>query len=259
MSGPRPNAVDRDLVDKDPGRIQAMFDGIAPRYDLLNRLLSAGFDRRWRARAVEALAPRGGETVLDLCTGTADLALAVASRGPDPARVVGLDFSAEMLDLGRQKVAAHGHPVALVRGDVVRLPMSSGVVDAVIVAFGVRNVVDLPGALREMHRVLRPGGRLVVLEFGLPTVSGLGAAYAWYLHRVLPRVGAWLSKDSQAYSYLPASVGSFPAGERFVEWVRTAGFEGVACLPLTFGIVYLYAARRPSDHRCPSNAGGIVV
>lgn len=238
--------VDRELTAKTPARIQAMFDGIAPRYDLLNKLLSAGFDRRWRTRAVGALAPRGGERILDLCTGTADLALAVASQLGDPARlVVGLDFSADMLDVGRRKLVARARPAVLVRGDAVHLPMSSGVVDAVTVAFGVRNVVDLPAALREMRRVLRPGGRLVVLEFGLPGFPGLRAAYAWYLNYVLPRVGAWLSRDSQAYSYLPVSVGNFPAGERFVELVRTAGFERVEAVPLTAGIVYLYTAWRP--------------
>ena len=176
-------------LDKAPHRIAGMFDAIAGRYDLLNRLLSAGFDQRWRARAVDALGLAGGEVVLDLCTGTADLALALTTSAG--ARVVGVDFAGEMLRRGRQKVREAGvdRQVRLVLGDAMSMPMPDAVVDAATIGFGIRNVQTPAEALKEVHRVLRPGGRLVILEFGFPRAVLLRAAYVWYFRRVLPLVG----------------------------------------------------------------------
>ena len=222
-----------------------MFDAIAPRYDLLNHLLSAGIDRRWRAAAIKSLELAGGETLVDVCCGTADVALE-ARRGPTAAaRVVGVDFSGAMLGLGRQKVgvARESGRIALVRGDAMRLPIASRSVDAVTIAFGIRNVERPAAACAELARVLRPGGRLAILEFGVPRVPCIKPLYLWYFTHVLPRVGRAISGHGAAYSYLPASVGTFGPPSEFVGTLRAAGFADVRADPLTFGIVYLYTGR----------------
>ena len=223
-----------------------MFDAIAPRYDLLNHLLSAGIDRRWRAAAIKSLGLAGGETVVDVCSGTADVALE-ARRGPSAAaRVVGVDFSSAMLALGRQKVelARESRRIALIRGDAMRLPIASQSADAVTIAFGIRNVERPEAACAELARVLRPGGRLAILEFGIPRVPCIKPLYLWYFTRVLPRVGRAISGNGSAYSYLPASVGTFAPPSEFVGTLRAGGFADVRAAPLTFGVVYLYTARR---------------
>ncbi len=223
-----------------------MFDAIAPRYDLLNHVLSLGIDRRWRRRAIRALALTPADVLLDVCTGTADIALeAVASAGV--SRVVGVDFAPGLLALGRAKVRAAGQPgrIALVRGDAARLPVRDASADAVAVAFGIRNVQQPEAACAEMARALRPGGRLAILEFGMPRIPGISTLYRWYFKYLLPAVGKAVSGHNAAYSYLPASVGAFPPPPQFVTILRQAGFTGVQAVPLTFGIVYLYVARRP--------------
>ena len=229
---------------KSPDRIAGMFDAIAPRYDLLNRLLSAGIDRRWRASAIRALRLTGRETLIDVCTGTADVAIEGRKHGA--ARVVGVDFAGAMLGLGLAKVRAAGQDgrIVLVRGDAMRLPARDASADAAAVAFGIRNVQEPSVACREMARVLRPGGRLAILEFSQPRVPGLSALYRWYFTRVLPRIGRLLSGHGAAYSYLPASVGTFPPPEEFAALLRQAGFRDVQAVPLTLGIVYLYVATR---------------
>jgi demethylmenaquinone methyltransferase / 2-methoxy-6-polyprenyl-1,4-benzoquinol methylase len=232
-------------TDKAPARIAAMFDGIARRYDTLNHLLSAGLDRRWRRRAVRALALTGSERVVDVCTGTADLAIeAVTATSGQAREVIGLDFSGEMLRHARVKVdrASLAGRVRLVRGDATRLPLTDASADAATIGFGIRNVVDPDAACREFHRVLRPGGRLAVLEFGFPRIPGIRAAYRAYFKHVLPRVGRALSKHGDAYSYLPASVETFHTPETFADVVRRAGFTHVEYHSLTLGIVYLYLA-----------------
>jgi len=241
--------------DKSPERIAGMFDAIAPRYDLLNHLLSAGIDRRWRAAAIQSLRLTGRETLIDVCAGTADVALAAIDGGRrggpsgphgGAARVVGVDFSGAMLALGLQKVKAAGETlrIQLVRGDAMRLPVADRSADAVTVAFGIRNVQKPEIACGEMARVLCPGGRLAVLEFGVPRIPGIKPLYLWYFTHVLPRIGRAISGHGAAYSYLPASVGTFAPPAEFAATLRAAGFSDVRADPLTFGIVYLYTAVR---------------
>jgi demethylmenaquinone methyltransferase / 2-methoxy-6-polyprenyl-1,4-benzoquinol methylase len=235
------------LSDKQPARIAGMFDAIAPRYDALNHLLSAGLDRGWRRRAVRALELTGRERVLDMCTGTADLAIeAVAGRFGRAREVVGIDFAAGMLHLGREKVRQRGlgGAIHLARGDATRAPLADRSCDAALIAFGIRNVADIPAACREFARVLRPGGRLAILEFGTPAIPGLRGLYAWYFRHVLPRVGRLVSRHRDAYSYLPASVAQFPSPDAFMAVVRAAGFRSISHSPLTLGIVSLFVAER---------------
>jgi demethylmenaquinone methyltransferase/2-methoxy-6-polyprenyl-1,4-benzoquinol methylase len=233
-------------VSKTPARIAAMFDAIAARYDFLNHLLSAGIDRRWRRRAIASLSLTGRERVLDVCTGTADLAIEALRRRPGARAVVGVDFAGAMLRVGRDKVVRAGmaDQVALVRGDAADMPIASGSVDALTIAFGIRNVENTAAACDEMRRVLRPGGRVAILEFAIPSAPGVRAAYLWYFNKVLPGIGRIVSRDSGAYRYLPASVSAFSSPTEFVTILRTAGFDEIAAVPLTFGIVFLYTAAR---------------
>jgi demethylmenaquinone methyltransferase/2-methoxy-6-polyprenyl-1,4-benzoquinol methylase len=249
MSGSARTTVPGTAPDKSPDRIAGMFDSIAPRYDLLNRLLSAGIDRHWRKRAIDALALTGQEVLVDVATGTADVALeACAPRrgGARAARVVGVDFAGAMLALGVGKVRGAGEErhIVLVQGDAMRLPVADRSADAVTIAFGIRNVHTPAVACAEMARVLKPGGRLAILEFGVPRVPGLGWLYQWYFRAVLPRVGRLISGHTAAYSYLPASVGTFTPPADFARMLEHAGFTAVHADPLTIGIVYLYTARR---------------
>jgi demethylmenaquinone methyltransferase / 2-methoxy-6-polyprenyl-1,4-benzoquinol methylase len=231
-------------ISKSPERIAGMFDAIAARYDLLNHLLSAGIDRTWRRRAIQSLQLTGRERVLDLCTGTADLAMAAARAKPAAARVVGVDFAVLMLGVGQKKLARAGldRRVTLVRGDATRIPVADASVDAVTIAFGIRNVDGIAAACREMRRVLRPGGRLAILEFAVPTVPGLSRLYLGYLHHVLPRIGRAVSRHSAAYGYLPASIGAFATPAEFAGLLHEAGFSSISTKSLTFGSVILYTA-----------------
>lgn len=233
--------------DKHPAKIAGMFDAIARRYDLLNHLLSGGLDLYWRARAIRALGFCGRELVLDLCTGTCDLAIAaLRARRGRARRVIGLDFSSEMLRVGRRKLIAEGlAPTApLVRADAMRLPVASASVDAVTIAFGIRNVLDPAAACAEIDRVLKPGGRLAILEFSLPRMPLVRAVYVSYFRHVLPRIGRMVSRHAEAYTYLPESVGAFFLPEEFSRLMQGAGLSAVRAIPLTFGIVYLYTAAK---------------
>ena len=223
-----------------------MFDAIAGRYDLLNHLLSAGIDRRWRKRAIEALSLTGRERVLDLCAGTADLAIAAIRAHRPAARVVGVDFAHAMLRVGREKVAQGrlSDRIALVRGDATRLPLADGAVDAITIGFGIRNVENTAAACREMHRVLASGGRVAILEFAIPATPGVRPLYLWYFNRVLPRLGRLISRHTAAYGYLPASVAAFASPGEFMTILRQHGFVDVAAAGLTFGVVVLYTGRR---------------
>jgi demethylmenaquinone methyltransferase/2-methoxy-6-polyprenyl-1,4-benzoquinol methylase len=233
-------------LSKTPHRIAGMFDAIADRYDFLNHLLSAGIDRRWRKRAIQSLALTGRERVLDVCTGTADLAIEALQTHPRAARVIGVDFAAAMLRIGQTKIAGAqlADRAGLIRADATLLPIEDGSVDAVTIAFGIRNVENMGAACREMWRVLKPEGRLAVLEFAIPTSSAMRSLYLWYFKRVLPRIGRFFSRDQAAYTYLPASVSAFPSPDEFVKILGDHGFTHVSAVPLTFGIVYLYTAQR---------------
>jgi demethylmenaquinone methyltransferase/2-methoxy-6-polyprenyl-1,4-benzoquinol methylase len=224
----------------DQAAVRSMFDRIAPRYDLLNRVLSAGIDVRWRRAAVDLLQLPRAARVLDLCTGTADLLVEALRRDAD-SRGVGVDLSSGMLVRGARKLRerrldARG---GLVGGDAERLPLRDAWFDGALVAFGIRNVSDNPRALREARRVLKPGGRLVVLEFSMP--RGLrGRVYRFYFRRVLPLVGRVVSGDTSAYTYLPASVAAFPEPAEFGALLVQAGFKDVRWRALTGGIAHLY-------------------
>ena len=234
-------------VSRDPSRISAMFDAIAPRYDFLNHFLSAGLDVLWRRRAVRSLALTGRETVLDLCAGTGDLAIAARTARPGAAHVLGVDFSPVMLALGRKKLSARrlDDRMALAQGDASRIPVRSGSVDAVTIGFGIRNVDDRGAACREMLRVLKPGGRLAILEFAMPTSPVFRQLYLSYFRHILPRLGAWISGHKSAYTYLPESVDAFGVDD-FMNLLRSSGFVEVAADPMAFTSVYLYTARRDS-------------
>ncbi len=227
--------------------IERMFSAIAPRYDVLNRLLSAGRDRVWRREAVRAARLPADGRLLDVCTGTADMPLEAARQYPG-ARIAGVDFSGAMIALGRQKVvgAGHGDRVALSVAPAEALPFAEGIFDAATVAFGLRNVPARRQALVEMHRVLRPGGRVVILEFTTPPGRLFGTLYLWYFHRVLPRIGGWISGHRTAYAYLPASVGEFPSPEGVVTWLREAEFQEVSYRLMTFGIVAIHVGVKKS-------------
>jgi demethylmenaquinone methyltransferase/2-methoxy-6-polyprenyl-1,4-benzoquinol methylase len=221
-----------------------MFDRIAPRYDLLNRLLSAGTDVRWRRRAVDLLDLRPPARVLDLCTGTADLLIEVLRRDVQHSGL-GVDLSQEMLRRGASKVARAGALPRgrLVGGDAEHLPVAGERFDGALVAFGIRNVGDVPRALREVLRALRPGGRFVVLEFQVPP-GRLGRLYRVYFTKVLPRLGALVSGDRSAYTYLPASVARFPSPREFASLMEEAGFVSVRWQLLTGGIACLHRGEK---------------
>ena len=223
-----------------------MFDGIARRYDFLNHFLSAGLDTRWRARAIRDAALPPDARVLDLCTGTADLAVAALHAQPS-ARVIGVDFAAAMLRVGLNKLRARSLDdgrITLIRGDATNIPVGTGWADAATIGFGIRNVARPEAALAELARVLKPGGRLVILEFGEPRIPGIRTLYSWYFRFVLPKLGSIVSKHDSAYSYLPASVGAFPPPAVFSATISSHGFREVRAVPLTLGIVYLYVAVR---------------
>ena len=224
-------------------QIQKMFSAIAPRYDLLNTLLSLGFDRYWRRELIQALSPQPEERFLDVATGTGDVLRELCRQKPGGIpKPVGIDFSVPMLVKARNKVASFG--CRLAAGAAENLPLDGGTFDGVTVAFGLRNFADLDRGLREIHRVLKPGGRLGVLEFSLPRSPALRALYQLYFYQALPLIGRWVSGHPDAYRYLPESVLKFPVREGLSERMQKAGFEKTAFEDLTFGIVTLYQARK---------------
>ena len=224
--------------------VRSMFDRIAPRYDLLNRLLSVGIDRRWRRASVDALGLPPRSSVLDVCTGTADLLLEFLGRDAGH-RGLGVDLSEEMLWRGAGKLRDRGLDArsSVVAGDAERLPVRDALFDGALIAFGIRNVGEPLRALREIHRALKPGGRLVILEFSTPP-GVLGAAYRLYFERVLPRIAGLVSGDRAAYSYLPASVARFPDPAAFGRLMEEAGFSSVVWTPLTGGIAHLHRGEK---------------
>lgn len=230
-------------VDKSSDRVRRMFGQIAPRYDRMNHLLSLSVDRYWRWRTVRAVPPDGPPPILDLCTGTGDLALAYYRAAGGQTPVIGADFCREMLDVAEDKKRRAGITSGLtfVEADAHTLPFSSDHFQIVSIAFGLRNVQNSDQALREMTRVLIPGGRLAVLEFSMPRRQPLKTLYGWYFRRVLPKLGRLFAKSgAAAYDYLPASVGQFPTYEALAHRIQAAGLRQVTFHPLTFGIATLY-------------------
>jgi demethylmenaquinone methyltransferase/2-methoxy-6-polyprenyl-1,4-benzoquinol methylase len=225
--------------------VRSLFDGIASRYDLLNHLLSGGFDLYWRRVAVHSLAQYRPSRILDVATGTADLAIAAARL--NPGEIVAIDFSEEMLARGRKKVLERNldSMISLRTGDAENLEFGGDTFDAAMVAFGVRNFEHLERGLAEMFRVIRHGGRIVVLEFSRPRIFPLNVLYKLYFLYLLPLVGRFISGHPEAYQYLPDTVMQFPDGDAFLARLHDAGFHEANARRLTFGIASLYTARKP--------------
>jgi demethylmenaquinone methyltransferase / 2-methoxy-6-polyprenyl-1,4-benzoquinol methylase len=229
--------VTRASLEKQPQDVAAMFDGVARRYDLTNTVLSVGLDRGWRRATEEALALRSGDTVLDLAAGTAVSTVQLGSSG---ATAVACDFSLGMLKVGKDR----GRSVPLVAGDALALPFRDGAFDAATISFGLRNVADVDAALRELARVTRPGGRLVVCEFSRPTWAPWRTVYTEYLMRALPPVARAVSSNPDAYVYLAESIRAWPDQAALAERIRGAGWTDIAWRNLTGGIVALHRATR---------------
>ena len=233
-----------DLSDKGK-RIQEMFDSIAPRYDFLNRLLSLGIDRRWRRFAVKQIRCAENGRVLDVATGTGDVALEIAARTPEMVGIVGVDFSMEMVELGRNKIgrSPYAGRITLEVATCEAIPFAENSFDSVTIAFGIRNVVDRLQGLKEMLRVLKPKGRVVILEFSTPQSKLFKRVYCFYFLRVLPVIGGLFSKFS-AYKYLPDSVLEFPSREEFKGLMAAAGFVDTRHFDLTGGIATVYVGEK---------------
>jgi demethylmenaquinone methyltransferase/2-methoxy-6-polyprenyl-1,4-benzoquinol methylase len=222
----------------EPERVRWMFGAIARRYDLANHLLSCGADFYWRNRAATLVADWQPARIVDLATGTGDLAFALSRKLPQ-AEITGVDFSEEMLACARAKGLRR-----TILADAMQLPFDSASIDCVTIAFGLRNLPDYAGALREMQRVLKPGGHLLVLEFSLPRLSILRAIYRFYLHGCLPVVGSLLTGERTAYQYLGDSIEQFPADAAMVSLLEGSGFGSISTEPLTSGVVTIYTAAR---------------
>ena len=260
-SQPTPTPGARPTGVSDPAAaaqsIQQMFDAIAPRYDLLNHLLSAGIDRLWwrrTARAVRPILARPEAVVLDLCCGTGDMTLALdklrpralnqqpATNNQQPSPILAVDFSRNMLALAQPKFA--GRNIRAIEADALHLPFADASIDLVTCAFGFRNLASYPEGLAELHRVLRPSGQIAILDFNQPT-GLMGALYNLYFKRVLPLLGRLISRDAAAYTYLPESVARFPTPPRMIELISATGFTAPTWTPYTFGIAGLYRASKP--------------
>jgi len=226
--------------------VRRIFSEIAPRYDLLNHLLSFGIDRRWRARAIAALrlARRPSGTYVDICAGTLDVSALIARQRGFGGMVIGADFAEPMLRAGRSKTPRAS--VSAVVADALSLPLRSGTAAGAIVAFGIRNLADLDASLREALRVLEPGARFVILEFSTPRTPLVRTVYRLYFHHVLPAIGRLVSRHPTAYRYLPESVDRFPEGGALADRMRSAGFTQVTWTMLSFGIAALHIGERPA-------------
>jgi demethylmenaquinone methyltransferase/2-methoxy-6-polyprenyl-1,4-benzoquinol methylase len=234
-------------IDKSGERVQRMFGEIAPHYDRMNHLLSLNIDRYWRWRTVRKLAPQPGEPILDVCTGTGDLAIAFQRATKGRSEIIAADFCRPMLEIGRRKQAAAGigEELSFIEADAMNLPLPDERFGIVSVAFGLRNIADTDRGLAEMTRVCRPGGKVAILEFSTPRWQPLRGIYLLYFRHVLPRVGQWLARNqSDAYEYLPATVAQFPDGEALAERMRGVGLKNIKYWPLTLGIATLYIGRK---------------
>lgn len=222
-------------------QVRDMFDAIAPKYDLLNHVLSMNIDKGWRRRVVKSVQSLAPSSILDIATGTGDLAIALKKRIPQAA-VTGSDLSPEMLEVARGKIAARELNIELIVADAEKLPFHDESFDVITAAFGVRNFENTVVGLSQMRRVLRTGGTMIILEFSTPPPSLFAKVYRWYFRNVLPRIGRLVSKDSRAYSYLPESVDAFACGDNFVSLLREAGFQSATYKTLTGGVATIYNA-----------------
>lgn len=225
--------------------IRKLFDNIAGDYDRLNHILSMNADKGWRKKAIkEILDTDKAMNILDVACGTGDFTIAIAAKAPQGSMVTGLDLSEGMMKVGREKIRAAGVNARMVQGDCENLPYEENEFDRISVGFGVRNFEHLAIGLKEMHRVLKPNGKLVILELSIPSNPVIRWFYKIYFLKVLPVVGGWISGDRGAYSYLPASVMKFPAPERFVLMLKDAGFNEVSHRAFTFGICSMYVCTK---------------
>ena len=229
-------------------QVSKMFDNIASNYDFLNHFLSLNMDKTWRRKMIAELNTMNPKNVLDVATGTADVAInTVKQLKINDLTIKGVDISAEMLNIGRKKIENEGlsEQIELTLGDSEQLPYEGNKFDAVTVAFGVRNFENLERGLQEMHRVLRGGGKLVVLEFSKPTIFPFRQLYNFYFKYILPLIGKLTSKDNRAYTYLYESVQAFPDGDKFLTVLNKIGFKDIQCKPLTLGICSIYIGYKP--------------
>ena len=239
-----PSTTQVKMLDKSGDRVRQMFAEIAPKYDLMNHVLSLNIDRHWRSKTIRILNLSPGSPVLDVCTGTGDLTLSMARSLGKEAEIIGSDFCPEMLQIARQKQTQKlpdYDKVQFIEADTQELPFPENHFQAVTVAFGLRNVAVTEQGLSEMRRVCKPGGKIAILEFSKPTAFGLRHLYNAYFKTILPRVGQSMSKNKQsAYEYLPQSVQEFPSGEALATVMRQAGLKDIQMVPMTFGVVTLY-------------------
>ncbi|WP_346316265.1 bifunctional demethylmenaquinone methyltransferase/2-methoxy-6-polyprenyl-1,4-benzoquinol methylase UbiE [Chitinophaga sp. YIM B06452] len=226
-------------------QIAHMFDDIAGRYDFLNHFMSMGIDVQWRKKALRLLQPLQPKTMLDVATGTGDVAI-MAQRMLQPEKIIGIDISEGMLALGREKVTKAGldSVITLQQGDSETISFPDATFDAITAAFGVRNFENLEKGLAEMCRVLKPGGKAVILEFSNPTKTPVKQLYNFYFRYITPLIGKWIARNKAAYSYLPDSVKAFPQGQAMCDILHKVGFQAVTCKTLTFGICSIYCATR---------------
>lgn len=225
-------------------QVADMFDNIAPKYDLLNHVLSMGIDILWRKKAVRLLKAQNPKKILDIATGTGDFAIECLALNPD--KIIGVDISREMVAVGNKKVAKKGvsDKIELTYGDSENLQFDTDHFDAMTVGFGVRNYENLEKGLAEMLRVLKPGGQLAIIEFSKPEAFPVKQLYNFYFSSILPLIGKMVSKDNRAYTYLPESVEAFPYGEKFEAIMKKVGYNEVKTIPLTLGIASIYLAKK---------------
>lgn len=225
-------------------QVAEMFNNISKRYDLLNHVLSLGIDILWRKKAIKTLKPENPQLILDVATGTGDFAIEALALNPQ--KVIGVDISEGMLEMGKKKISKLGleDKIELKMGDSEKLLFEDNKFDAVIVSFGVRNFENLEAGLSDMHRVLKPGGTTVIVEFSKPEAFPFKQGYNFYFKSILPLIGKIVSKDNSAYTYLPESVQQFPYGNEFLDILKKVGFKEAKCKPLTFGISSIYIAKK---------------
>lgn len=237
-----PNAGSKESKKE---QVANMFNDIAPKYDFLNHLLSLGIDKIWRKKAIKFIAGNKPNKILDVATGTGDLALKAASTIPN-SKITGVDIAVKMLDEGRKKISIQGYEgrIEMMTGDSEDLPFETNSYDAVMCAYGIRNFANLENGLKDMCRVMKTGGRLAILEFSTPKQFPVKQFYQFYFKYILPKIGGAFSNHNTAYSYLPESVNAFPDGERMVEILENCGFKQAKAQPLTFGVTTLYTATK---------------